>query len=607
MGRQPDRRRGDDRRRRRRAMDRRRRRETRRAAPMSRCSRARPPSAATTAISSGCWSASPIISRRRRRTCRGSGCGRSAPVRSCSRAARTSAASPTRTTICPVPCSRAPPRPTSSATACVPARARSCSPTTTARMRRRSPCAMPASRSPRSSTLAPKSQLIGTLPQRARALGLPIVAASAIARAHGGKRVAAVDIAPLAGGATRRLDCDLVCVSGGWNPAVHLFSQARGKLRYDETLAAFVPEPSPPMLPMLPAGAANGRFGLAAGARRRACGRARRSRTAALRRIAAPQADAERAGALRALWSVPARNRGDKRFVDLQDDVTAADIALAAREGYTSVEHLKRYTTLGMGPDQGKTSNVVGLALLAEATGRPIPDVGTTTFRPPYTPVTLGAFPGRECGAQVEPTRYSAMHDWHVEHGARFVNAGLWKRPHSYPRRGRIARRRGQSRGEERAHAGRRRRRLDAGQDRAAGQGRRGVPEPRLHQPLGHAGGGPLPLRRDAARGRHGARRRHDVAARRDALPDDDDHGERGRGDAASRASAAGRLARPRGTRRVRHRAVGGGGGVGSEGARRARASGRHRRVERGVPVPRRRRVPASAPPQARFRRGCSG
>jgi sarcosine oxidase subunit alpha len=279
----------------------------------------------------------------------------------------------------------------------------------------------------------PEAQLVGELPQRARAAGLPILAASAIAGAHGGRRVAAVDIAPLAGGATRRLDCDLVCVSGGWNPAVHLFSQARKPLRYDESLAAFVPEPSP--LSMLPAGAANGRFGLAAGlADGHAAGVAAAGGVAAP--IGAPQAAAEHTGSLRALWGVPARHRGDKRFVDLQDDVTAADIALAAREGYTSVEHLKRYTTLGMGPDQGKTSNVLGLALLAEATGRPIPELGTTTFRPPYTPVTLGAFPGRECGAVVEPTRYSALHDWHVEHGARFVNAGLWQRPHSYPRPG---------------------------------------------------------------------------------------------------------------------------------------------------------------------------
>jgi sarcosine oxidase subunit alpha len=138
---------------------------------------------------------------------------------------------------------------------------------------------------------------------------------------------------------------------------------------------------------------------------------------------------------LQALWSVPSR-RSAKCFVDWQNDVTVADIALAAREGYRSVEHLKRYTTLGMGTDQGKTANIVGLALLAAELGVSIPQVGTTTFRPPYTPVTMGALAGHEVGATLEPTRYSAMHDWHVEHGARMLNAGLWKRPHSYPRPG---------------------------------------------------------------------------------------------------------------------------------------------------------------------------
>src|SRR4030095_3902354 len=136
------------------------------------------------------------------------------------------------------------------------------------------------------------------------------------------------------------------------------------------------------------------------------------------------------------LGRVGRRRKGEKCFVDLQNDVTTADIALAAREGYRSVEHLKRYTTLGMGTDQGKLANVVGLALLAAEVEQPIAKVGTTTFRPPYAPVTLGALPGHAVGADVEPTRYSAMHDWHLEHGARFVNAGLWKRPHSYPRAG---------------------------------------------------------------------------------------------------------------------------------------------------------------------------
>ena len=280
------------------------------------------------------------------------------------------------------------------------------------------------------------ARLGGALPQQARAAGLPIVAASAIVSARGGLRVTAVDVAPLAGGASHWLDCDLVCVSGGWNPAVHLFSQARGRLRYDDALAAFVPGSSP--LSIAAAGAANGRFGLApALADGHTAGLLAAARADfGTSQLAAPQADALAAGALDPLWAVPARTRSAKRFVDLQNDVTVSDIALASREGYMSVEHLKRYTTLGMGTDQGKTSNILGLALLAVELDLPIPQVGTTTFRPPYTPVTLGAFPGIDSGPHVEPTRYSAMHDWHVAHGTRFVNAGLWKRPHCYLRKG---------------------------------------------------------------------------------------------------------------------------------------------------------------------------
>ncbi len=240
-----------------------------------------------------------------------------------------------------------------------------------------------------------------------------------------------------AGGPAQRIACDLVCVSGGFNPAVHLFSQARGKLRYDDALASFVPDSSP--LPdrrrwrgqrPLRLGGRGGRGSLGrifGGVARRPI-REQRCRRRVRRAVDWTPATA--------LWAVPARSKSAKRFVDLQNDVTANDIALAAREGYQAVEHLKRYTTLGMGTDQGKTSNIVGLALMAEQLGVSIPSVGTTTFRPPYTPVTLGAVPGHESGPDVEPTRYSAMHEWHAEHGARFVNAGLWKRPHSYPRAG---------------------------------------------------------------------------------------------------------------------------------------------------------------------------
>jgi len=279
--------------------------------------------------------------------------------------------------------------------------------------------------------------LDGALPSAAREAGLPIFAKSAIVGAHGTLRVAAVDVVPLAGGSAARFDCDLVAVSGGWNPAVHLHSQARGKLRYDETLATFVPDGSP--APIAPVGAANGDGDLAAALTKgHAVGiaAAKRAGFAGNGSLRPPHAAVVRTGVPQALWSVRATDKTAKRFVDWQNDVTVDDIALAAREGYRSVEHLKRYTTLGMGTDQGKVSNIVGLALLAKQLGRPIAEVGTTTFRPPYTPVALGAFLGPHAGTHVEPTRYTAMHDWHVAHGARFVNAGLWKRPHSYPRTG---------------------------------------------------------------------------------------------------------------------------------------------------------------------------
>jgi sarcosine oxidase subunit alpha len=280
------------------------------------------------------------------------------------------------------------------------------------------------------------SSSAGGLPARARDAGLPLIADAVVGAARGQRHVRAVEVVPATGGAVRRIDCDIVCVSGGWSPAVHLFSQARGKLRYDEALAAFIPESSP--MSIIPAGAVNGRFDVAmALADGHGAGSAARVRAgmSAAGAVAAPRAATTSVAPLQALWAVPSSG-GGKRFVDLQNDVTADDIALARREGYQAVEHLKRYTTLGMGTDQGKTSNIIGLALMAGQLDGAIPQVGTTTFRPPYTPVTLGAVPGAESGVHVEPVRRSSMHDWHAAHGARFVNAGLWKRPHSYPRAG---------------------------------------------------------------------------------------------------------------------------------------------------------------------------
>ena len=375
--------------------------------------------------------------------CRASACGRCARKPSCSRPARTSAASPTRTTTCRARCSRAPRAPTSSATRCAPARAPWCSPTTTARTRRRSRCTARASRSPRSSIRASgrgARRRAAARGARRRPADRREVRRSSARTARCASPRSTSRRWPAA--RVRRIECDLVALSGGWNPAVHLYSQARGKLRYDDALATFVPDGSPS--PITPAGAANGRFDLAGAlAEGHAAGVAAAARAGFAPAIAARAAACRRrsrAGAPQPLWSVPARTQGRQALRRLQNDVTVDDIALAAREGYRSVEHLKRYTTLGMGTDQGKLSNIVGLALLAERLG-----AADSAGRHDDVPAALHA--GRRWarsrastpGAHVEPTRYSAMHDWHVAHGARFVNAGLWKRPHSYPRAGESA------------------------------------------------------------------------------------------------------------------------------------------------------------------------
>jgi sarcosine oxidase subunit alpha len=281
----------------------------------------------------------------------------------------------------------------------------------------------------------PESKLDSAVVERARAAGLALRDGSVITCARGRRRVSGVEIVSLAGGASTSIACDLVALSGGYNPAVHLFSQARGSLEFDDTTASFLPNVSP--LPIVAAGAANGYMTFSQAIADGAAAGATAARRAGIG--FSPSVGAmEIHGRLRVdpLWGVRSAHRRGKALVDLQNDVTVADIALAAREGYEAVEHLKRYTTLGMGTDQGKTSNVAGLALMADHLGVSIPEVGTTTFRPPYTPVTFGALPGHAHGSHVEPTRYTAMHAWHEANGARFVNSGLWKRPHSYPRSG---------------------------------------------------------------------------------------------------------------------------------------------------------------------------
>ena len=288
----------------------------------------------------------------------------------------------------------------------------------------------------------------GALPMRAREQGIEVLTGRAIVATEGVKRVKAVEVmilndaADRVSGVPRRIACDLVCVSGGWNPTVHLFSQSRGRLAYDEALASFIPAES--VQRERSAGAAQGAFALADCLKEGAAAGAEAAAAAGIpakgRRRKAPSAEAVQEEPLRAVWLVPGKSptgRGRaKHFVDLQNDVTAADIALAVREGYRSVEHTKRYTTMGMGPDQGKTANIVGLALLARELNEEIPEVGTTTFRAPYTPVGYGLLAGRDAGLLADPARLTPMHGWHASAGAAFDDVGQWKRAWYYPRDG---------------------------------------------------------------------------------------------------------------------------------------------------------------------------
>ena len=275
----------------------------------------------------------------------------------------------------------------------------------------------------------------GAWRERAEAAGIECLVGAAVVGTHGYLGLTGVDIAPISGdgkaitGPSRYYSADLLAISGGWSPNVHLHSHAGGRPVYEPGIAGFIPGPS--RRAETSAGAARGAFSLAdcltQGAAAGADAATRLGFTAAA--IDLPRTDEPSVGPLRALWRVPGKG---KKFVDLQDDVTAADIELAHREGYISVEHLKRYTTLGMGTDQGKTSNMNGHAIMAEQRGEAIGDVGTTIFRPPYTPVTLGAIAGREIGQHFAATRRTAMHGWHAKKGAVFVEAGAWLRPMYY-------------------------------------------------------------------------------------------------------------------------------------------------------------------------------
>jgi sarcosine oxidase subunit alpha len=236
--------------------------------------------------------------------------------------------------------------------------------------------------------------------QRCAERGIEVLDGHAVARVVGEQRVSAVSLRRFEGGAFggpgRDLDADLLLVSGGWNPVVALYSQAGGSLTYDDDLGAF-----------RPAGAA-------------------RQNVRVVEPAATPGIN---------VWMLPAPDYAS-HFVDLQRDVTVADLERATGAGLRSVEHVKRYTTAGTAHDQGKTSGTLTSGVVAALLGVEVGELGTTTFRPPYAPVSFAALAGRDRGMRYDPVRVTALHEWHQAHGALFENVGQWKRPWYYPRDG---------------------------------------------------------------------------------------------------------------------------------------------------------------------------
>ena len=283
-----------------------------------------------------------------------------------------------------------------------------------------------------------RPEVAGALPDAARRAGIHILPASTVLGTEGDLRISAVTLGVVQGGSVRagqRIACDALLMSGGFTPSVHLFSQSRGKLKWSAEHQAFIPETSAEC--ERSAGACRGVYELAEvladGAMSGAASAPEPSHTQRRFSVQALKRDSRAY-----LGALPQANppSSDKSFVDWQHDVTTRDLALATREGFQSIEHVKRYTTTGMATDQGKTSNLNAMAIVAKSLDVAIPQVGLTTFRMPYTPVTFGSLAGISRGDLFDPVRTTATHSWAQARGAVFENVGLWKRARYFPRGG---------------------------------------------------------------------------------------------------------------------------------------------------------------------------
>ena len=285
-----------------------------------------------------------------------------------------------------------------------------------------------------------RKELSSDLINEAKSLGINIKFEYVVVNANGYRKVKSADIAKISDdkttlGKIENIACDCICVSGFWTPTIHLASQSGGKTKFNEEIDAFIPSKSKQNETTV--GSANGIFNLqdSLNTSFEVGYNLSKKITKEDNKLSVPTVVEKKNSKHDKFWCVPLpKGKKYKRFLDFQNDVAVSDIEIAIKEGYRSIEHVKRYTTLGMATDQGKTSNLNGLQLVSNIENKLVPEVGHTTFRPPYTPVSIGAIVGREVGKHSKPTRKSPMHSWHEKNNAVFVDAGLWLRPRFYKR-----------------------------------------------------------------------------------------------------------------------------------------------------------------------------
>ncbi len=278
-----------------------------------------------------------------------------------------------------------------------------------------------------------------SIAKQAEKLGIKIYWKHIVVNTHGYKKINSIELMKLSDngsgvvGNKINFECDCLGISGGWTPMVHLFTQSGGKLKFREIDNTFIPDNAPS--DQISVGSCNGDFELDDIVKNtnksvKEFLNTDNSEFDNLKVICSKEVDKKN------IWLLPSDKPlgKTKPFLDFQNDSTAKDVKLALREGFKSIEHVKRYTTTGMGTDQGKLSNMHALGIVAETAGVKMGELGTTTFRPPYTPLTFGAIVGRNVGEFFDIIRRTPIHDWHVEHKAEFENVGQWKRAWYYPK-----------------------------------------------------------------------------------------------------------------------------------------------------------------------------